>query len=101
MKLNRARSYKTFKAPKLSVTYSLLGASSQKGTACSDEKEISFINRLNDGSIDGIFVISETPLKKSVHNLNNFPLSVIRVNSDHSIKDIERLTKNCLTKFLI
>lgn len=67
----------------------------------SDEKEISFINRLNDGSIDGIFVISETPLKKSVHNLNNFPLSVIKVNSDHSIKDIERLTKNCLTKFLI
>ncbi len=40
LKLNRARSYKTFKAPKLSVTYSLLGASSQKGTACSDEKEI-------------------------------------------------------------
>ena len=40
LKLNRTRSYKTVKAPKLTVTFSVLNANSDKDGACSDQKEI-------------------------------------------------------------
>ena len=69
-------------------------------TFSSFERETNYINRLNDGCIDGIFVISETTQKKSECNLNNFPLIALNVNKNHSIRDIERLTQSCLSKFI-
>ena len=40
LKLNRTQSFKTEKTPKLSVTFSVLSASSDKNAACSEEKDI-------------------------------------------------------------
>ncbi len=40
LKLYRTRSYQTVKAPKLSVTYSVLSEASDNNAPCSDEKEI-------------------------------------------------------------
>ena len=40
LRLNRTRSYKTMKTPKLSVTYSILSAQIIQANACSEEKEI-------------------------------------------------------------
>ncbi len=40
LKLNRTRSYKTIQTPKLSVTFSISNNSSNRGTACSEEKKI-------------------------------------------------------------
>ena len=40
LRLNRTRSYKTMKTPKLSVTYSIVSAQLTQDNACSEEKEI-------------------------------------------------------------
>ena len=40
LRLNKTRSYKTMKTPKLSVTYSIVSAQLTQDNACSEEKEI-------------------------------------------------------------
>lgn len=69
-------------------------------TFSSYEREINYVNRLNDGSIDGIFVISEMTQRAYLHSDKNFPLIPLNVNKNHSTRDIERLIQSCLAKFI-
>lgn len=58
-----------------------------------DSKEKEFINASNDGSVDGIIVLS-----RNVHykKLNSLPIEYIQINEDVSN---ERLSKDCINSF--
>nr|WP_321222259.1 LacI family DNA-binding transcriptional regulator [uncultured Psychroserpens sp.] len=58
-----------------------------------DSKEREFINASNDGSVDGVIILSRNILCKKI---NNLPIEYIQINEDISI---ERLKKDCINTF--
>jgi LacI family transcriptional regulator len=56
----------------------------------SEERETKYINRLNDGSIDGVIVVSSDQNHKLPESDNSFPIVALNVDDSKSIEDIKQ-----------
>lgn len=65
-----------------------------------EKKQYKCINSLNDGSIDGVFLISDTPKENSNLRLKNTPLIQLGVNQFNTDKEIKELSSSGFSKFL-
>ncbi|WP_422105482.1 LacI family DNA-binding transcriptional regulator [Winogradskyella sp.] len=66
----------------------------------SSKSESNYIKSLNDGSVDGIFIISNASETRPQGNLLKTPIIPINLNGRLSTKNIERLTDNGLSEFV-
>lgn len=55
-----------------------------------EERETKYINRLNDGSIEGIIIVSSNQNHKLTYFSNSFPIVSLNVNKSQSLEDIEQ-----------
>ena len=65
-----------------------------------EKKQYKCINSLNDGSIDGVFLISDTSKENSDLRLKNTPLIQLGVNQFNTDKEIKELSSSGFSKFL-
>ncbi|EDP70471.1 putative LacI-family transcriptional regulator [Flavobacteriales bacterium ALC-1] len=66
----------------------------------SNAKELDYIKSLNDGSIEGIIVVSSETKQKSQYNGNSISVELLKVNLNHSLEEIKRLSYNSLIRLL-
>ena len=66
----------------------------------SRKAEIDYINSLNDGSIDGVFIISNSSEESLSRNQIKFPIVIVNLKKEDSINDIDKLVKKCFIEFL-
>lgn len=66
----------------------------------SEERETKYINRLNDGSIDGIIVVSSDQNNRLSCSGNSFPIVSLNVNKSQSLEDIEQSSYTSLLTVL-
>lgn len=66
----------------------------------SKRKQNNLINSLDDGSIDGIFLISDDSKEDSNYRLKNIPLIRLNINESLTDKEIKELSYHSFNKFL-
>ena len=64
------------------------------------KKQNKCINSLNDGSIDGVFLVSESEHNLRADKLKNTPLIQLGVNQFHSSEEIKELSSSGFNTFL-
>ena len=63
-------------------------------------KEMEYIKSLNDGSIDGIIVISKDTKNASDYAHNSIPVELLNINDAQSLEEIKKYALNSVTKLL-
>lgn len=63
------------------------------------EIDFGYINRLNDGSVDGFFIISDSSLEEKSLKKVGAPILKMLVTKDSSTEDINALVQNSLFNF--
>ncbi|MUU79355.1 LacI family DNA-binding transcriptional regulator [Winogradskyella endarachnes] len=66
---------------------------------CND-KALSYIKSLSDGSIDGIIVVSSDNKSKSLYKENSFPVEFLHLTADFSLDEIKQQSYKSLTNVL-
>jgi len=66
----------------------------------SHSKEMEYIKSLNDGSTDGIIVISKGNKDESDYAHNSIPVELLNIKDDQSIEEIKILSLSSLTKLI-
>ncbi len=66
----------------------------------SHSKEKEYIKSLNDGSTDGIIIISKGNKDVSDYALNSIPIELLHIKDNQSPEEIKTLSLNSLTKLI-
>ncbi|MDH7913436.1 LacI family DNA-binding transcriptional regulator [Winogradskyella sp. SYSU M77433] len=66
----------------------------------SPTKEEDYINSLNDGSIDGVIIVSTENKSKVSYNNSSIPLELLQLNLNHSPEEIKQLSHSSLMSLL-
>ncbi|QXP80281.1 MULTISPECIES: LacI family DNA-binding transcriptional regulator [Winogradskyella] len=67
----------------------------------SPSNEMDYIKSLNDGSTDGIIVISKEDKHKSDYAYNSIPIELLNIKENLSLDEIKELSYNSLLNLLI
>lgn len=63
-------------------------------------KELKYITNLNDGSIDGIIVVSAENKQKSQYTSNSIAIELLNIDIDQSLEEIKKLSYTSLINVL-
>lgn len=64
------------------------------------DKELKYLRSLNDGSIDGVIIVTEGNRTASDYINNSIPLEIIKITENQSLEEIEKFSVNSLAKLL-
>ncbi len=66
----------------------------------SKDKEMDYIKNLNDGSTDGVIVMSKDDKQSSDYGYNSLPIQVLNLKDNLPLDEIKRRSKNSLLKLI-